>query len=189
MKNSLRGDFMNWSEIFDKYSKHRYSHTKEKIIRGYFLCTILDLDLENIPCELTYEKCLYYDPEGKEYGNLNFEKVHIKDIVGTSYREYAGGTWLDSFCQLHRISGYIECNSLTYTKYFHHMKDAGKPFHLAVRLVKTKDGKYYVCENGNHRVSIYKLMYFANMYHRSVQTYDIYNPEIFWLYAYVKEEI
>ena len=57
---------MNWSEIFDKYSQHRYSHTKEKIIRGYFLCAILDLDLENIPDELTYEKCHFFNSEGKE---------------------------------------------------------------------------------------------------------------------------
>lgn len=177
---------MKWSDIFDKYNEHRFSHENEKTIRGYFLCTTLELELENIPNELIYEKCQYFDTTGKKYGNMRVERVHISDIAGTSYKEYAGGSWLDSFCLLHRIIYYIADNKLTYNKCFYHMKDSGKSNN--VRLAKTKEGEYYVKDNGNHRVTIYKLLYFANMYHRNIRRYDVYNPKTFWLYAYVEDE-
>ena len=181
---------MKWEEIFNNFTNHSYSHEKEKTIRGFWLCTELDLDLENLPIELTFQPCLYYESNGKKWEeDYCLQKIHVRDIAGTTYKEYSGGTWLDAYCQLHRADYYIEKNLATYNKYFCQLKKKQYSFNWYIRLTKTKDGYYYIDGNGNHRVTMYKLLYFANEYHRKMRSYDVYNPESFWLYAYVRNEL
>ena len=63
------------------------------------------------------------------------------------------------------------------------MKDPVRDKYVPIHLIKTKDNEYYVCNNGNHRVAFYKLLYWVDVInHRN-------NQDSFWLYALVQDEI
>ena len=52
-----------------------------------------------------------------------------------------------------------------------------------VSLIKSKNGGYYVYENGNHRITFYKLMYLADLANFGNGTNK------YWLYAEVYDEL
>ena len=176
---------MKWSEVSDNFYLNGFyeqSPETQKNVRGYFIYTVLKLDLENIPDEFN-EHCVFYDSSDKSFSEYKEEKVHISSIIGSSYKIYANCSWIETFSRLNRACTYIIENRVSNMKYFKMLKEHTKNQHAPISLIKTKDNNYYVDNNGNHRVTFYKLLYFSNFYSKK------YKSSNYWLYADVREEL
>ena len=166
----------------------------QKAIRGYLLVQ-LGVDLENLEQRL-FEPCEYYDRKDKHFSPERVEKVFVSSIAGTCYKDYACETWLHTFTRIKRAKRYILDGAITRGKYFKMLK---APLSQAsITLIKAKNGKYYIDTNGNHRVTLYKLL--ANTDHLMLKACQNqqFHPEsftlnnrdhLYWLYAIVREEL
>lgn len=175
---------MKWSDL--SYGDEFYLPYTEnqRAVRGYFLHT-LGVDLENIPQEF-FEPCLLYDNKNKRFSEYQSQKIFIGDILGSSYSDYAGDTWIMAFLKIKRAAAYITAGRVTPNKYFWMLKKPTAEQNAPIKLTHTKRG-YYVDGNGNHRITMYKMMYFA-----ALSKGDISNPHQlckYWLYAKVREEL
>lgn len=172
---------MKWSEIDCPGRVYGQLDENEKAARGYFLNSI-GIDLEDIPEEL-FEPCVLYSSVGKQYSKEYEAKVHIRDIVGTKHTVYGGKNWICAFLEEHKVKDHIMCGHTTRGKYFRQLKKHTHVNEPCVRLIMGKDGKYYVSGNGNHRVTFYKMMYFADAANKKK------NLHLYWLYARVQNEV
>lgn len=181
---------MRWSDIVNR---NKDVDTNISSICGFYL-NCLGVDLENIP-ESIMTPCSRYETEGKKYGKPKLQKVYLDSIVGTSYKEYAGYTWLDTLLRLHRADRYIKNGMVVRGKYFWLMKQPCSDI-PSVYLSRDKEGRLYVDGNGNHRVTFYKLMQFTDsiMYKAIAKQQFHVNEDrnrhtLYWLYAMVKDEV
>ena len=179
---------VRWSDIVARNEIDE----NDAAIRGYFL-RCLGVDLEDLPESLLAPN-IYYNTIGKQYSEERLEKVRDGDIIGTRYDRYASGTWLDTFARLNRASSYIKQNVATRGKYFHMLK---QPNDLPpVKLCRDKNGDLFVGGNGNHRVTFYKLMAETDdlmPFAAESQLYRLRHLrepyQLYWLYAFVKDEL
>lgn len=171
---------MKWSEVDCPKRVYGPLDENEKAVRGFFLRSI-GIDLENIP-ESLFENCVFLDTKNLDLTAEYEAKVHVQDIVGTKHTCYGGGSWLDAFLEEHRAVAHILQGHVTKGKYFRMLKQHIDDPYMCVHLIKTKDGKYYISKNGNHRVTFYKLMYFADLEN------ECNNLHLYWLYALVQDE-
>lgn len=172
---------MKWSDIQCSNRHYGELDENEKNVRGAFLYSI-GIDLENLPEEL-FEPCEMYSTKEKRFSSEREEKVCIWDIVGTTHSCYGGRTWMDAFIEEHKTLFHIIQGHVTRGKYFRMMKRPINQQTACIRLIKSKNGKYYVGSNGNHRITFYKIMYLADLA-RGQATLKHY-----WLYAIVKNEL
>ncbi|MCH5170778.1 MAG: hypothetical protein J1F24_05770 [Oscillospiraceae bacterium] len=172
---------MKWSEIQCPNRCYGELNENEKNVRGAFLYSI-GIDLENLPEEL-FESCEMYSKEGKCFSCEREEKVYIWDIAGTTHSCYSGKTWMDAFLEEHKTLSHIIQGHVTRGKYFRMMKRPINDNWTCVKLIKSKNGKYYIGSNGNHRITFYKLMYLADLANGRARTKN------YWLYALVKNEL
>ena len=175
---------MKWSAL--SYGEEFYIPYTEnqRAVRGFLLRT-LGIDLENIPRDF-FEPCLFYDKENKHFGEYRNKKVHVRDIIGTSYADYAGDTWIIAFLKIKRAHDYIVNGNVTRGKYFRMLKRPVYEQDVPVHLTHTKQG-YFIDSNGNHRITMYKMMYLAEL---SSQDFSYEpQPQRYWLYAKVREEL
>lgn len=174
---------MKWSELSPSDECYGPYTENQKVVRGFLLHS-LGVDLEDIP-DIFFEPCVFYNGDGKVFSEYQRKKVHVKDIVGTSHSVYAGNSWIDAFMKSHKAYDHIMQSHVTKGKYFFLLKkyiDSQTP---PIKLTETAHG-YYIDGNGNHRVIMYKLMYYTELtsnciYHRKANQY--------WLYADIRQEL
>ena len=173
---------VKWSEITCPEREGNYGayDENEKTARGWFLHTI-GIDLENIPEEL-FEPCELISIDGMRLSDPYETKVDIRDIVGTKHELYGGKTWIDAFVQEHKTLNHIKAGNVTRGKYFRMLKQSIAKQQPCVRLIKAKNGMYYV-QNGNHRITFYKLMYLSDL------AFYGHGTNKYWLYALVCDEL
>lgn len=181
---------LRWSDIVAR--NDGVDENKASICGYYMNC--LGVDLENISNSIV-EPCALYETEEKHFKKPMFQRVYLETIVGTSYRDYAGDTWLDALLRLHRADRYIKKGAAVRGKYFRLMKQSYLDI-PPVCLSRDKDGRCYVDGNGNHRVTFYKLMQLTDgMMEKAVvkQWYHVEKERnahtLYWLYAYIKDEV
>ena len=167
--------------VFSEQDTDAISIDDQKRIKKLFLES-LGVATSAIP-DAFFEPCIYYDKKGKTFSESKQMKVSLNMIKGSSYDIYAQKTWIETFAMLKRASRYIKNGDVTKKKYFTGLKKTIKNKHLAIRLIKAKDGFYYVDGNGNHRVTLYKMMYYSDI----TNGLDCSND--YWLYAMVKDEL
>lgn len=167
--------------IFSEQDTDATSMDDQKKIKKLFLES-LEVNTSAIP-DAFLEPCIYYDKNGKTFSEPKPMKVYLNMIKGTSYDIYAQETWIETFAMLKRASRYIKNGDVTKKKYFAGLKKTVKNKYLAIRLIKAKDGFYYVDSNGNHRVTLYKMMYYSDV------TNGIDCANDYWLYAMVEDEL
>ncbi|MCE5343966.1 MAG: hypothetical protein LLF96_10370 [Eubacteriales bacterium] len=148
--------------------------------RGYILQTF-GFYLEALPDELL-EPCIYVQKPSKQNIQTIYRKVYVRDIVGTSYCEYGGESWLATFLKVKRLDYYIKSGCVTKGKYLRMMKmpDFQRPGFM-VHLSLTSDG-LIVDGNGNHRVSTYKMMYLSDITCGNLEIVEKARRQ-YWLYA------
>lgn len=181
-----------WSEIIEK---NKDIDENRASICGFYL-NCLGVDLMDIPDSIMVP-CAYYETDGKRYDKPSMQKVYLDSIVGTSYKEYAGGTWLETMLRLHRADRYIKKGMALRGKYFRLMKQKQFVSDIpSICLSRDKIGKCYIDGNGNHRVTFYKLMQYTDgmMYRAAVDQQFHVNDDrnrhmLYWLYAMVKDEV
>jgi hypothetical protein len=150
--------------------------------RGYILQTF-GFDLEALPDELL-EPCIYVQKPPKQNMQTIHRKVYVRDIVGTSYCEYGGESWLAAFLKVKRLDHYIKSGCVTKGKYLRMMKTPDfQRLGFMVHLSLTSDG-LIVDGNGNHRVSTYKMMYLSDVTCKNPETFAR-APKLYWLYAII----
>lgn len=169
---------------------------RQRVIRGFWLTT-LNVDLENIP-RILFEPFEYKKDDGPKEQQYYPEKVQLDAIVGTTYSSYGGIGVIDAFLRLSRAPDYISRFRVTRGKYFYMLKKPVYEQKCPIKLLKDKDGHYWVAENGNHRVILYKMMMLAEISEQYEWTrsasYDFNergHPQIrrkYWLNALVREE-
>lgn len=176
---------MKWSDLsYDDNDFYIPYSENQQVVRGYFLRT-LGIDLENIPEDL-FKPCLLYNPNGKKFSEYKSQKVFVWEVLGSSYADYAGDSWLMAFLKIKRAPAYTQNGDVTPNKYFWMLK---RPIHkqnAPIKLTKARDG-FYIDGNGNHRITMYMMMYLAalsksNSYHRR-------ELNRYWFYAKVRQEL
>lgn len=190
--NQLSSPSISWSELeCDNMVYHSFDDNQKSVLG--FLLVQLGVELTNIDNRL-FEKCEFFDSEGVSLTSPKREKVSVADIIGTCRKDYASPTWLHAYIKLKRCAQYIMSNVVTRGKYFRMLKTS-KADNM-VTLIKTKNGKYFIHTNGNHRVAMYKLMAntdhlmhsacLCQQYHASKSVGQNRN-NLYWLYAEVRE--
>lgn len=181
---------IRWSDIV---ARNDENDENKATICGYYLNS-LGVDLEDIPNSIM-EPCALYETEGKRFTKPRIQKVYLDAIVGTSYKEYAGDTWMDTLLRLHRADYYIKNDYALRGKYFTMFKRIW-PDNRMIYLSRDKSGRLYVDGNGNHRVTFYKLMQLTDdmMDHAAKKQWFHGEQErnwhkLYWMYAYVKNEV
>ena len=169
---------------------------RQRVIRGFWLTT-LNVDLENLP-RILFEPFEFKKDNGSKAYKYSPERVQLDDIVGTTYNAYGGIGILDAFLCIPRAPYYISNFRVTRGKYFYMLKKPVYEQHCPIKLLKDRAGHYWVAENGNHRVILYKMMMLAEISEQYAWTredsYDInlrLHQEIrkkYWLNALVREE-
>ena len=150
---------MKLSEVKFYAPDHLLMNENKLAMRGALLHSF-GVDLECLP-ETLFAPCVYV-PTIKDGFFDVYEKVYVKDIIGTTYEEYAGDTWLTTFLKVKRLDHYILKGCITKGKYLRMLKlDYWKQPPI-VQLSKTPCG-YVVDGNGNHRIAAYKMMYLADL--------------------------
>lgn len=168
------------SEIKIIAPAHLAMDENKYVCRGYIL-RALGFDLENLP-EALLEPCLYVESPKREEMYPIYRKVHVRDIVGTSYEDYGGDSWLAAYLKVKRLDYYIENGCLTKGKYMRLMKQFDlKHDRLMVHLSLTSEG-LVVDGNGNHRVSVYKMMYLADILNGDRNAAEKAH-RLYWLHA------
>ena len=105
---------MKWSELsYDDNDFYIPYSENQRVVRGYFLRT-LGIDLENIPEDL-FKPCLLYNPNGKKFSEYKSQKVFVWEVLGSSYADYAGDSWLMAFLKIKRAPAYIQNGELHLT--------------------------------------------------------------------------
>lgn len=175
---------MKWSEL--SYGNDFYIPYTEnqRAVRGYFLHT-LGIDLENIPEEY-FEPCTLYNSEGHTFSQYSEQKVFVQNVLGSSYSGYAGDTWIMAFLKIKRAPKYIEMGEVTPSKYFWMLKQPAYKQNAPIKLTQTKDG-FYIDGNGNHRITMYKMMYYAAL--SKSAPFKLRNLNYYWFYANVRQEL
>jgi hypothetical protein len=154
---------MKWSEI-EYQSDHRFDEN-EKAVKGFFLFTI-GIDLENIP-GVFWNPAKYLDEHGLELGSAQQERVLIRDVIGSCYDTYSNTSWIQVFQRLKRASYYIRsqrCTPAVYKKQLKLPVADQWSGDCPISFIRLADG-HYTYHNGNHRVTLYKMMYFAELSH------------------------
>lgn len=172
---------MKWSELSCENRVYGQYTENEMIARGWFLYS-LGIDLDSIPDEL-FDSCEHFSTDGVTLSNPYEDKIHIRDVVGTTRQDYSGGTWLDAFLQEHKVLSHLQAAHVSRGKYFHMLKRHINAQAPCIHLIKSKNGKYYVYRNGNHRVTFYKLMYLAECATHGNRLH------YYWLYANIYDEL
>ncbi len=171
---------MKWSELYydDFYIPY---DEKQKAVRGYFLAS-LGVDLNHIPEEF-FERCQYLELGELQFEEYHRQKIFVCDIVGSCSKDYAGDAWITAFLKIKRGSEYILRGIATSGKIFYILKRKLQSI-SAIKLIR-QDGKLFIERNGNHRVTFYKMMYFAQISKDDVDLEKI--KRRFWLYADVRD--
>lgn len=180
-----------WSEI-SYNGVYAHSDESRQAVLGYFLVS-LGIDLEKLPHNL-FEPYSYFPPSVKKTKEYTLKKVYVRDIVGTSRKEYAEDNQvLLSFMKLKRIKDYILNGQVTKNKYLWMMKHMEQK--CPVILSRNLDNTFYVNGNGNHRVLSYKIMMLAEIAQNYKWVYeDDYDMTFngfdditkkYWLYAHI----
>lgn len=184
----------SWPDIINK-TDHLFDDLHKQTIFGYFLIS-LGIDLTKLPNNF-FEPYSYFPRQRKDCSSHSVtQKVYLKDIVGSSYREYTtGNTVLSSFLHLRRITAYIQKNCVTRGKYLWQLKR--RSLSAGIVLSKNPDGTYFVDGNGNHRVLAYKMIMLAEIAQNYPWVYcDSYDVAYkgfdnisrkYWLYATVND--
>ena len=187
MHNNIR----KWSEI-SYNGVYTHSDESRQAVLGCFLVS-LGIDLERLPHNL-FEPYDFFPPSLLNTTEYALKKVCVRDIVGTSRREYAEDNQvLFSFMKLKRIKDYILNGQVTRNKYLWMMKQ--KEQNCPIILSRNLDNTFYVNGNGNHRVLSYKIMMLAEIaqkynwvyeedYDLSFQGFDEIAKK-YWLYAHI----
>lgn len=146
----------DWKDI--NYSNYYKDLTENrKTILGYALVT-QGIDLSQLPNSF-FSSFKYFESQKSNKCDMKLEKVHIVDILGTSYKDYSSDEGIIySFMKLKRIEDYVKHNQFTYLKLSRLLKSSPAHPSLYVQLTKNKDGKYFVDGQGNHRVIMYKML-------------------------------
>lgn len=151
---------MKWSEIDCGSWVHLPYDENQRAIKGYFLTT-LGVDLENIPLQF-FETCAFYNNNNKNFSEYTEQIVRIKDIVGSSYEMYSNIPWLNTFQKLKRADYYIQKGCVTPRKYFRQLKLPVYEQWNPIKLTRSGTG-YFIDGNGNHRITLYKMMYYSEV--------------------------
>ena len=183
---------MKWSDYsYDGY--YIPYDENQRAIRG-FLLTTLNIDLNDIP-SVFHESFRYFD-RSKNQLSYYAKKVYLRDIVGSSYKDYADMRIIDSYMRIKRAPGYIQQGAVTRGKYFRALKKPCKDQLCPVMLSCDETQSYYwVDGNGNHRIVFYKIMmlaeiaeeckkYYGGTYDPSYMRFD-HITEKYWLNAFI----
>ena len=147
---------MKWSEM--SYSDYYFPFDEnQRAIRGFFLTT-LHVDLEAIPY-IYNQPFEFFNSSSYSFSEYCPRKVFLRDIAGTSYKDYGGMSIIQSFMRIKRGGAYISNGMVTRGKYFYMLKRPVFEQNCPIALsYDTKTGKYWVDSNGNHRIVFYKMM-------------------------------
>ena len=144
---------MKWADFNLCETKH--------VVLGFWLTT-LNIDLEQLP-KILFEKFEYKEIELNKRRNQHPERVRVDAIKGTGYSDYGDKVLLAASTQLRRAGKYISEYRVTRDKYFYRLKKPVNQQSCPIKLLKDKNGDYWVEGNGNHRVIMYKLMMLAEI--------------------------
>ena len=152
---------MKWSE--QTYSDFYIPFDEnQRAIRGFFLTT-LHLNLEDLP-HILNQPFEYRDRKDLTFSEFMPQKVYLRDIVGTFYKDYGGKSILQAFMRIKRAHKWITLGAVTRSKYFFHLKKPVEKSLCPIELAyDPESGKYWVDGNGNHRVVLYKMMMLAEI--------------------------
>lgn len=166
-----------WCDIpEDFYHKDNY---EDNLHRVGFLKNI-GININNIP-ESMCENFLWLDEYSLLINKKNGKsgKVCIKDVIGTTHQDYGNIPLIKAFKRLKRNAFWcdkmIRLTSIPYQVQLRRSINGNSG--LAIRLIKIGD-KYYINEQGNHRLITYKILYLAEMKRaKSITQQEIINDK------------
>jgi hypothetical protein len=127
----------------------------------------LGIDTNNIP-NCMYEKFIWLNEMNISISKMDgkYEVVYIKDVIGTTHKDYGDIPLIQSFKRLKRAADrckYLKAQTpLVYHRQLHkHPTEQWTP-KLPIGFIKVGT-KYFIYGNGNHRTIIYKIMYLAEL--------------------------